>query len=220
MSGDSAGENDPEPDDPAGRPSLEQRFAPWLRVRTTVLEDGLLVQVHRPFSERMTLVGWERLLLDPAGVRGLVRLRLLACALGPLLAGGAAALPSATWSATGAGPLVAAWLPLALLLGSALLLLDTIGRPRRVSMLLDRELALHPAFLRDRDDEPAVRAFLGEVRRAAIAWRCRNPEAEGGDGPDALPGLADTLDRLVAMHAEGLLDTRQLASFRDLALGR
>ncbi|HZM01204.1 MAG TPA: hypothetical protein VFD43_13235, partial [Planctomycetota bacterium] len=58
----------PAPEAAEAGPALEQRLSPWLTLRTTVKEQGLVVQVARPFKERVAAVGFERLLLEPAEV--------------------------------------------------------------------------------------------------------------------------------------------------------
>jgi len=209
--------------DPAGHPVLEQRFAPWVTVRTTAHAEGLLIQVRRPFAERVTAIAYERLLLEPASVAGLVRARLALAAAALLAAPTAAALPIAGWVAAPLGPWLAICLPPALLALAVLVLLAALGAPRHVSLLLDRELLLHPAFRRDGPDEPAVAAFLDEVRRLSIARLCARPEEDEADEDDEDStglSLAGTLDALSAMHAEGLLDAPQFARFRELAIGR
>jgi hypothetical protein len=201
-----------EPLDLAGRPCLEQTFSPLLRVRTTLHDDGLVVQVERPFRERVGAVDFGRLVLDPASVSGVRTDRLwLAGAL--FAAGVVACLPFAGAAlgreATGAGAAV-------LLVAAALAVIAAVACPRRLTLLLDRERALNPVFLRGGEDDEQVERFLDQVRRAAIAWRCRAP-AEEPDEDDPAPRLSDALDALHAMHAEELLSAQELQRFRDLA---
>lgn len=208
-----SGATDP-PLDLAGHPCLEQRFSPLLRVRTTLHADGLVVQVDRPFRERVGAVDFGRLILDPASVSGVRTGRLWLS--GALLAAGVlACLPFARAALGGefAGPTAAG-----LLVASALAVVSALASPRRLTLLLDRERALNPVFLRGGDDDEQVERFLQQVRRAAIDWRCRPPAEEAADA-DPAP-LSTALEALQAMHAEGLLAEHELARFRDLAVHR
>lgn len=202
-----------DPLDLSGRPCLEQRFSPLLMVRTTLHDDGLVVQVARPFSERVGAVDFARLLPEPASVSGLVASRLW-LAGGLLAAGVAACLPPLRTLLGAAGGPVA----VALLAGAALSVVSALAAPRRVTLLLDRECALNLVFLRGRDDDAQVETFLGLVRRAAIEWRCRTPGAEAAGGDAAT--LSATLDALQSMREEGLLEEAEFARFRDLAVNR
>ncbi len=202
-----------EPLDLSGRPCLEQRFSPLLMVRTTLHDDGVVVQVARPFSERVGAVDFGRLLPEPASINGLVASRLW-LAGGLLAAGAAACLPPVRALLGAAGAPAAA----ALLAGAALSCLSAVAAPRRLTLLIDRERALNLVFLRGREDDAQVETFLGLVRRAAIEWRCRTPVAEGVDA-DAAP-LSTTLEALQAMRDEGLLEESEFARFRDLAVNR
>ena len=215
-------------------PALEQRLSPWLTVRTTLKEQGLIIQVARPFKERVNAVGFERLLLEPAEVSFVRNDRLwLAAGLGgaglalswpgllglPALAG---LSPAHAWSAAlGA---LAALLGPGLLAAAVLVLLMAVTEPRRLSVFLDREQAVHPKVVRGRADEPQAAAFVEAVKKAIVSYRCSGPveesvEAEAGaDGePAATHSLADTLDALLAMRANGLLDEAELARFREIA---
>lgn len=216
-------------------PVLEQRLSPWLTIRTTVKEQGLIVQLARPFKERVNAVGFERLLLEPAEVSFVRTDRLwLAAGLGagglvlswpgmlglPALAGLADAH---AWSAAlGA---LAALLGPGLLAAAVLVLLMAVTEPRRLSVFLDREQAVHPKVVRGRADEAQAAAFIAAVKQAIVRYRCSGPveepaasAEEGGEGePAARPSLADTLDALLAMRASGLLDEAELARFREIA---
>jgi len=197
----------------AGRPCLEQRFSPLLMVRTTLHDDGLVVQVARPFSERVGAVDFGRLLPEPASVSGPVTPRLWLA--GGLLAAAVAACvpPLRALLGPAGGPLA-----LALLAGSAFAGLAALAAPRRLTLLLDRERALNPVFLRGREDDGQVEEFLARVRRAALDWSCRAP-GEEPPAPGAAP-LSDTLDALQAMRAEELLSPAEFERFRDLAVNR
>ena len=202
-----------DPPDTAARPCLEQRFSPLVVVRTTLHDDGLVVQVARPFRERVGAVDFSRLVLEPASVRG-VSSGALWLAGGLLAAGIAACLPFAR-EPLGDGAGVAA---AALLAGAALSVTGALACPRHLTLLLDRERALNPVFLRGGADDAQVEGFLQQVRRAAIAWRCR-PDPEPADAEDAAPRrrLSDALDALHAMHSDGLLESHELARFREIA---
>jgi hypothetical protein len=198
-----------------GRACLEQRFSPLLTVRTTLHDDGLVVQVNRPFRDQVAAVDFGRLVLEPAMVNS-VRTGLLWLAGALVAIGGGCLLPHAQpWLGPAAGPLAAG-----LLAGAALSFVAGVASPRRLTLLLDRERALNPVFLRGGDDEAEVENFLHDVRRAAIAWRCR--AAQGGPAEDepVEPGLADALDKLHAMHAEELITERELKRFQELAVRR
>jgi hypothetical protein len=198
-----------------GHACLEQRFSPLVTVRTTLHDDGLVVQVARPFRERVAAVDFGRLVLEPASVSG-VRTGFL-WASGILLAAAVAAcLPVLQpWLFAPAGPLSAA-----LLAGAALSFVAAAAHPRRLTLLLDRERALNPVFLRGGHDEPEVEAFLHDVRRAAVAWRCRAASGGAGEDQDGEPGLATALDTLHAMHAEELLTQPELERFREMLIHR
>jgi hypothetical protein len=202
------------PLDLAGRPCLEQRFSPLLRVRTTLHDDGLVVQVDRPFRERVGAVDFGRLILEPASVSGIRADRLWLS--GALLAAGVLACLPVTRATLGSeltGPAAAA-----LLVAAALAVVAALARPRRLTLLLDRERALNPVFLRGGDDDEQVERFLDQVRRAAIDWRCRAPAEETVEaGAQRNPRLADALDALHAMRNDGLLSEQELQRFRDLA---
>lgn len=198
-------------------PALEQRLSPWLTIRTTVKEQGLVVQFARPFRERVSAVGFERLLLVPAEVSFVRTDRLwLAAALGA--AGLALSWPGLLGQPT-------ALLGPGLLAAAILVLLLAVADPRRVSVFLDREQALHPKVVRGRDDEPQAAAFVEAVKRAIVTHRCNGPladeagEAEAGSEADAAdrPSLADTLDALLAMRHNGLLDDQELKRFQEFA---
>lgn len=216
-------------------PALEQRLSPWLTLRTTVKEQGLVVQVARPFRERVSAVGFERLLLEPAEVSFVRNDRLwLSGALGAaglaLSWPGLVGLPELAglseahaWSAAlGA---LAALLGPGLLAAAVLVLLMAVSEPRRLSVFLDREQALHPKVVRGRADEPQAAAFVDAVKRAIVAFRCSGPlvavpgeiPAEGEAEEVARPSLADTLDALLAMRQHGLLDDQELARFQEFA---
>jgi hypothetical protein len=197
----------------AGRACLEQRFSPLLTVRTTLHDDGLVVQIARPFGDRVGAVDFGRLVLDPASVNS-VRAGLLWLA-GVLLAGSAACVApfSHAWLGSVSGALAAG-----LLAGAALCFVAAVASPRRVTLLLDRERAFNPIFLRGGEDEPQVESFLHAVQRAAIDWRCRAGGA--GEEQPQEPGLAEALDKLHAMHAEELITQPELERFRELALHR
>ena len=218
-----------------GEPALEQRLSPWLTIRTTLKEQGLIVQVARPFKERVNAVGFERLLLEPAEVSFVRTDRLwVAAALGgaglALSWPGLVGLPEIAglaqahaWSAAlGA---LAALLGPGLLAAAVLVLLMAVTEPRRLSVFLDREQAVHPKVVRGRADEPQAAAFIAAVKQAIVRYRCSGPveeqaagTEEGGEGePAAQPSLADTLDALLAMRASGLLDEAELARFREIA---
>lgn len=205
--------SDARPDD--GRACLEQRFSPLLTVRTTLHDDGLVVQVARPFREQVAAVDFGRLVLEPASVNS-VRTGLLWLA-GLLVAGGGACLlPVAhPWLGSTAGSLAAG-----LLAGAALAFVAAVASPRRLTLFLDRERALNPVFLRGGTDEAEVESFLHAVRRAAIAWRCQAAAGEPAEDEQGESGLADALDKLHAMHAEELITEIELERFRDLALRR
>lgn len=196
-----------------GRPCLEQRFSALLTVRTTLHDDGLVVQVARPFSERVGAVDFGRLLPEPASVSGLPAPRLWAGAV--LLAASAAAClpPLRGMLGAASGPLA-----IGLLAAAACACIAAVAAPRRLTLLLDRERALNPVFLRGREDDAQVEEFLARVRRAAIAWRCRAP-GEDAAAPGAAP-LSATLDALQAMRAEGLIEAREFERFRELAVNR
>ncbi|HEX5009508.1 MAG TPA: hypothetical protein VFY71_03830 [Planctomycetota bacterium] len=203
-----------DPQDGAGKPCLEQRFSPLLVVRTTLHDDGLVVQVARPFRERVGAVDFGRLVLEPASVRGVSSGALWLA--GALLAAGIAACLPFAHEAVGDGRAGAS--AAVLLVGAALALVGALACPRHLTLLLDRERALNPVFLRGGADDAQVDVFLAEVRRAAIAWRCR-PEPEPEDAEPSAPRrrLSDALDALHAMHGDGLLESDELARFREIA---
>jgi len=227
------------PAEAAPEPVLEQRLSPWLTIRTTVKEQGLVIQVARPFRERVAAVGFERLLLEPAQVSFVRGDRLwLAAALGAAgLAASWAGLPGLPEGATLAGAVArttasaaaSALLGPGLLAAAVLVLLMAVSDPRRISVFLDREQALHPKFVRGGEDEAQAADFVAAVQRAIVAYRCHGPasgddaqpEPGGQDGEDAgreaPASLADTLDALLAMRQDGLLDDQQLGCFRELA---
>ncbi len=194
------------PDAPE-RPALEQRFSALYKVRTTIHDEGLVLQIDRRFRTSVATVGFDRLVLEPSGATGLRTQRLAwAAAVFGLAVACAALPPPFPWAAPGV---------LAL---AVLIVLHTVISPRRVTMLLDREGALHPAFLRDGADEPAVAEFLERLRRAALASRCT---ADSGPEEEAeRPALADALDALDEMRGEGLLTEEELERFRELAARR
>lgn len=216
-------------------PVLEQRLSPWLTIRTTVKEQGLIVQVARPFKGRVSAVGFERLLLEPAEV-SFVRTDRLWLAGGLGAAGLALSWPGLVdlpelaglgdahaWSA--ALVALAALLGPGLLAAAVLVLLMAVTEPRRLSVFLDREQAVHPKVVRGRADEPQAAAFVQAVRQAIVHYRCSGPavevpgeaEAEGEGEEVARASLADTLDALLAMRSNGLLDEAELARFREIA---
>jgi hypothetical protein len=192
------------------RPCLEQRLAPWTSVRTTLHPQGLVIQIARPFGERVGAVGYERLVLDPAEIS--VLRRELLWAAGVLLGCGIACTLGFTREFV--APLAAP----ALLGAGVLTLLGSVIAPRRMTVFLDREHALHPTFRRGGRREEDVARFVDEVRRAIIEWRCRPPvtDQEPDETPEA-PTLADRLDALVAMRDDGLLSEREFERFRMLA---
>jgi hypothetical protein len=200
-----------EPGDEPEKPCLEQRFSPLVVVRTTLHDDGLVVQVARPFRERVGAVDFGRLVLEPASVRG-ARSGALWLAAGLLAAGALAWLPLGREALGDGRAKLAATV---LLLLAALSVTAALVRPRRLTLLLDRERALNPVFLRGGPDDEQVEGFLKLVRRAAIAWRCR-PDGETADDEERT-GLADALDALHAMHVDGLLNEKELARFREFA---
>ena len=199
-----------------GRACLEQRFSPLLTVRTTLHDDGLVVQVARPFRDQVAAVDFGRLVLEPASVNS-VRTGLLWLAGAMLACGGACLVPLAhPWLGAAAGPLAAC-----LLAGAALSFVAAVASPRRVTLFLDRERALNPVFLRGGADDAEVESFLHDVRRAAIAWRCRAAAGEPAEEEEqAESGLADALDRLHAMRAEDLITEPELERFSELAQRR
>ncbi len=210
-----SGPIDDEPDDAAPEaageplPVLEQRFSLLMVVRSTLHPQGLVVEVSRPFSQRVSAVDFDRLVLDPAAVSTLRRDGMwaaAACFAGALLL----TLPPAA----GVVPM---WAAPTLLGLAALCAMAVAIAPRHVTMFLDREQDLHPIFLRHGADEPAVAAFVEEMRRAAIAWRCRPPVAEDEDAGPRRPRLADTLDALLAMRQEDLITDTELLRFREMA---
>jgi hypothetical protein len=195
-----------------GKPCLEQRPWPWVRVRTTLHPQGLVIQVARPFAERVGAVGYERLVLDPAEV-SVLRRELVWVAI-VLIVGGVASTLSITHSVV--SPLAAPGL-----LGAGVLaLLASVIAPRRMTVFLDREQALHPSFLRGGACEPDVASFVDDVRRAIITWRCSPPVSDEGEQPAAAPTgptLADHLDALRGMREDGLLNDEEWERFRKLA---
>jgi len=198
-----------------GRPCLEQRFSPLVTVRTTLHDDGLVVQVARPFRERIGAVDFGRLVLEPASMSGVRPGRLWLA--GVLLAGGLAACLPAASALLGA---LAGPVGMTLLAAGGLASLAAVASPRRLTLLLDRERALNPVFLRDGDDDAQVESFLLDVRRAAIEWRCRSASGEATEEADKPAGLADSLDALHKMHADGLLSEQELRQFSELAQRR
>ncbi len=203
-----------DPPDTAGKPCLEQRFSPLLVVRTTLHDDGLVVQVERPFRERVGAVDFGRLVLDPASVKG-ASSGALWLAGGLLAAGVVACLPFAREALGdgGAGASAAA-----LLAGAALAVLGALACPRHLTLLLDRDRTLNPVFLRGGADDAQVEGFLQQVRHAAIAWRCRpDPEPAEAEGAEPRRRLSDAIDALHAMHSDGLLESHELARFREIA---
>jgi hypothetical protein len=215
-----------EQDGPDAEPVLEQRLSAFAVIRTTVKAQGLVVQVARPFGERVSAVGFERLLLEPAQVSFVRNDRLwLAAVLG---AGGLAA----TWPGLAglpAWPVFPTLLPLlgpGLLAAAVLVLLLAVADPRRVSVFLDREQALHPKILRGGADEPQAAAFVETVKHAIVAYRCSGPPLEvaeeeaSGNEESTQPGptsLADALDALLAMRQDGLLDEQEFSQLKELA---
>jgi hypothetical protein len=197
-------------DGEAGKPMLEQRFSPWLTVRTTLHQQGLVVEVSRPFSQRVAAVDFDRLVLEPAAVttpRRDVAWGAAACFAAGLLG----TLPTLRGTVPWIAPA---------LFGLAVLCVVAVAiSPRRVTMFLDREQAVHPVFLRGGRDEPQVHAFVDDVRRAAIAWRCR-PATPEDEAPARRPSLADALDALLAMREQDLIDDAELARFREMAQRR
>jgi hypothetical protein len=107
----------------------------------------------------------------------------------------------------------------ALLGAGVLMLLASVVAPRRMTVFLDKEQSLHPSFLRGGPREPDVAAFVDEVRRAIIGWRCRPPILDD-DEPTAAPAgptLSEHLDALAAMRADGLLSDEECERFQRLA---
>jgi len=216
-------------------PAIEQRLSPWLTIRTTVKEQGLIVQVARPFRERVSAVGFDRLLLEPAEVCFVRADRLWMAGVlgaGGLLLSwpGLLGLPARfgvedaqAWSAA----LGALWALLGpgLLAAAVLMLLLAVTEPRRLSVFLDREQGVHPKVVRGGADEPQAAAFVATVQQAIVHYRCagtpveETADAEAGveDEAGARPSLADTLDALLAMQRDGLLDEQELARFREFA---
>lgn len=210
-------------------PVLEQRLSPWLTLRTTVKEQGLVVQVARPFKERVNAVGFERLLLVPAEV-SFVRTDRLWFAGALAVAGLALSWPGLSGLPALAGLLhsLSALLGPGLLAAAVLVLLLAVADPRRVSVFLDREQGLHPKVVRGAADEAQAAEFVETVKRAIVTHRCSGPteeaaEAEGeadGDGGGsaaAAPSLADTIDALLVMRQHGLLDEQEFTRFREFA---
>jgi hypothetical protein len=204
-------------------------MSPWLTVRTAIVDQGLVVQVARPFRERVNAISYDRLLLEPAQISFLRTDRLWLA--GVLAASGLAltwpGLPWSGWLLLGPG-----------LLGAAILvLLLTVSDPRRITVFLDREQVAHPTVLRGGEDEPQAAAFVEAIREAIIEFRCQGAPADapsleagapaadgaaagedaGADAETPLPSLADTLDALLAMQQEGLLDVQELQRFQELA---
>jgi hypothetical protein len=205
-------------------PTLEQRLSPWLTIRTTVKEQGLVIQVARPFRERVSAVGFDRLLLEPAEVSFVRTDRLwLAAALGAagvvLSWPGILELPGIA-GLTGllarslALSFFSALLGPGLLAAAILVLLLAAADPRRLSVFLDREQGLHPKVVRGGEDEPQAAAFVEQVKQAIVT-------GEAGDGTEdeavAQASLADTLDALLAMRQNGLLDDQELRLFQEFA---
>ena len=220
-------------------PVLEQRLSAWAVIRTTIKEHGLVVAVARPFGERISAVGFERLLLEPAHLSFVRADRLwlaavLAAAGLAIAWPGVADLPAnaglvdpVTWPATVA-PLLPVLGP-GLFAAAVLVLLLAVADPRRVSVFLDREQALHPKILRGGADEPAAAAFVEAVKHAIVAYRCRGPSPEQAEAeaeqatredehrPGHAPSLADALDALLAMRQDGLLDEQEFTRFKEFA---
>jgi hypothetical protein len=223
----SAEQGRPDVVEPQAEPVLEQRLSAFAVIRTTIKEQGLVVQVARPFGERVSAVGFERLLLEPAQISFVRNGQLWLAAA--LAAGGLAA----TWPGVVGLPALASrlstLLPLlgpGLLAAGVLVLLLAVADPRRVSVFLDREQALHPKILRGGADEPQAAAFVETVKHAIVAYRCSGPpievaeeeasasEAEPQPGPSS---LADALDALLALRQDGLLDEQEFLRLKELA---
>jgi len=212
--------------EPQAEPVLEQRLSAFAVIRTTVKDQGLVVQVARPFGERVSAVGFERLLLEPAQISFVRNDRLWLAAA--LAAGGLAATCPGL---AGLPVAVSTLLPLlgpGLLAAAVLVLLLAVADPRRVSVFLDREQALHPKILRGGADEPQAAAFVETVKRAIVAYRCSGPSPEQAEAEEeaarederrrsAAPTLADALDALLAMRQDGLLDEQEFSRFKEFA---
>jgi hypothetical protein len=196
--------------EPEERPALEQRFAPWMGVRTTIHPQGLVIEVRRPFSEQMATIEFDRLVLEPGSANGL-RSGLLWLAGAWYLAGLVCTLPALR----DALPLM---VTPSLLVLSVLTLLATMVDQQRVTMFLDREGELTPIFLRGGPDEPEVAAFLEQINAAAIAWCCNPEPVEEPELETEGPRLADTLDRLLDLRARALLSDGEFETFRRIAL--
>ena len=205
-------------------------MSPWLAIRTTVKAQGLVIQVARPFRGRVTAIGYDRLLLDPASLT-FVRNDRLWLAAGLAAGGLLLSWPGLLGLRSVAG--LATWVSdltlLSSLLGPVLLglavlvLLYAVADPRRISVFLDREQVLHPKILLGNADDDAARAFIETIRQAIVRHRCEGrpldgaADADTGAEAEGQPSLADTLDALLAMRQHGLLDEQELRRFQEFA---
>jgi len=194
------------------RPVLEQRFAPWLSVRTTLHPQGLVIEVRRLISERMATIDFDRMVLEPSSTSSL-RHELLWFAGAWYAAGFACTLPALSQGL----PLLIA--P-SLFILAVLTLFAAVVNQKRITMFLDREGALTPIFLRGGPDEAEVAAFIDEVREAGISWRCDPTPDEEPEPPTERPALADTLDRLIDLRSRALVSDVEFETFRKMALRR
>ena len=194
------------------RPFLEQRYAPWLRVRTTLHPQGLVIEVRRLFSERMATIDFDRMVLEPGSASGL-RNGLLWFAGAWYAAGFACTLPALR---EGVPTLIAP----SLFIMAVLTLFAAVVNQQRITMFLDREGALTPIFRRGGPDDTEVADFIEEVREAAIRWRCNPAPTEEPELETEGPRLADTLDRLLDLRSRALLSDHEFETFRKIALRR
>lgn len=194
------------------RPYLEQRFAPWLKVRTTLHPQGLVIEVRRVISERMATIDFDRLVLEPGSASGL-RHGLLWFAGAWYAAGFACTLPALR---QGLPTLIAP----SMFILAVLTLVAAVVNQQRITMFLDREGALTPMFLRGGPDDAEVEAFIEQVRAAGIRWRCNPTPVEEAELESEGPQLANTLDRLLDLRSRALLSDREFETFRQIALRR
>lgn len=194
------------------RPVLEQRFSPWMAVRTTVHPQGLVIEVRRPFSERTAMIDYDRLVLEPSTFNGLRR-GLLWFSVAWFAASVVCTLPSMRQDL----PIL---IPPLLFILAVLTLLAAIVNTQRITMYLDREGVVNPVILRDEQDEPKAAAFVEEIHRAAVSWLCNPNPIEQPEGEVEGPRLADTLDRLLDLRSRALLSDVEFRSLREIALRR